>query len=453
MVFPLTARVNERHHLEIGGCDVVALARKFGTPLYVYDDEHLRARAREIRDAFQARWENTLILYATKAYFSPYLARIYKDAGLGIDVTSEGELEIARRVGFPQDKIYLHGNNKTPAEIRAALAMGVQHVVIDNLDEIELLARIAEELGVAPRVLLRLAPAIDPQTHRYLATGVAESKFGLPLASHALASRNEISSSGVLNRRDRATGDALQAARLVTRHSPRLTLVGLHIHLGSQIFELDPYRDGVATVLTCARELRDAVGFELQELDFGGGWGIAYTEERQNLSVDSVAETITSALATRHASPATRLLVEPGRALIAQSAVALYTVGAVKEIAGVRTYVSVDGGVGDNVRPALYGARYTACVANRMDGESARRVAIAGRYCEQGDILIDDIALPPVTAGDLIAIPCAGAYQIPMASNYNLIPRPAVIAVRDGEARVIRRRETIDDMLRCETDE
>jgi diaminopimelate decarboxylase len=431
-LFPTNTRVNKHNHLEIGECDVVALAREFGTPLYIYDDAHLRARAAEIRDAFQSRWQNSLILYATKAYYSPYLARIFKDAGLGIDVTSEGELAIARRIGLAPDKIYLHGNNKTPAEIRAALAQGVEHVIVDNLDEIALLAQIADELNATPRVLLRLAPAIDPHTHQYLATGIAESKFGLPML----------------------TGDALDAARLVTRHSPRLTLVGLHIHIGSQIFDLDPYRDAIAAVTDFAHELQSAVGVEVQELDFGGGWGVAYTEEQQTLSVDVVADAIVSMLRDwRLATGDWRLLFEPGRALGAQSAVAVYTVGAVKEIRDVRTYVSVDGGMGDNIRPALYGAKYTARVANKMNDAPTARVAIAGRYCEQGDILIEEVTLPRVAPGDLITIPVAGAYQVPMASNYNLIPRPAVIAVRDGNARVVRRRETIDDMLRCESDE
>ena len=431
--------MNARDHLEIGGCDVVALAREFGTPLYVFDDEHLRVRAREIREAFRARWQDSQILYATKAYFSPYLARLYKDAGLGIDVTSEGELEIARRVDFPRDRIYLHGNNKTPAEIHTALALGVQHVVVDNLDEIEPLARIANELDAAPRVLLRLAPSIDPHTHRFLATGVAESKFGLPY------------------------DQALDAARCVVAHAPRLQLVGLHVHIGSQIFELDPYRDTVNIVLDFARELQNAVGFELQELDLGGGWGVAYTDEQDALSVDQVAKEITDAIRNSEfeiQNSKFKTLFEPGRFLIAQAAIALYTVGAIKQV-GARTYVSVDGGMGDNIRPALYGAKYTARVANRMHPEPSRkmdaapapRVAIAGRYCEQGDILIEDVALPRVEVGDLIAIPCAGAYQIPMASNYNLIPRPAVVAAREGNARVIRRRETIQDMLRYEIDE
>ena len=429
MLFPLTTRTNEQNHLEIGGCDVVTLARAHGTPLYIYDEAHLRARAAEIREAFQSRWRNSLILYATKAYYSPYLARLYKDANIGIDVTSEGEMEIARRTGVPPEKIYLHGNNKTHSEIHAALALGVNHIIIDNLDEIELLAQMATELNVSPRVLLRLAPAIDPHTHRYMATGIAASKFGLSMAS----------------------GDAMQAAHRVAELKPRLQLVGLHVHIGSQVFELEPYRDAVIAVTDFAQELQSTLGFELQELDLGGGWGVAYTEAQETLTADQVAETIVGQLQNQKSKIENlKLLFEPGRALIAQSAVAIYTIGAIKEIRGVKTYVSVDGGMGDNVRPALYGAQYTAHVANKMNDAPVRRVAIAGRYCEQGDILIDEVMLPQVTAGDLIAIPLAGAYQIPMSSNYNLIPRPAVIAVHDGNARVIRRRETIDDMLRCE---
>ncbi|MBI5650555.1 MAG: diaminopimelate decarboxylase [Chloroflexi bacterium] len=427
-LFPISAQINSRGHLEIGGCDATALARAFGTPLYIYDDAHLRARARALHNAFATRWRDALVLYATKAYYSPYLARIFKDAGLGIDVTSEGELEIARRVGLAPEKIYLHGNNKTPAEIRAALALGVAHIIVDNLDEIDLLAQIADELDARPQVLLRLAPAIDPHTHRYLATGVAESKFGLPML----------------------TGAAITAARRVMQHS-RLLLVGLHVHIGSQIFDLDPYRDALRAVCDFAAELRDAVGFDLRELDLGGGWGVAYTADQTTLDIETVAETITREI-TNYQLPITKLLFEPGRALVAQSAIALYTVGSIKEISGVRTYVAVDGGMGDNIRPALYGARYSARVANRMNDAPAQRVAIAGRFCEQGDVLIENVDLPRVQVGDLIAIPDAGAYQIPMASNYNLIPRPAVIAVRAGDARIIRRRETIEDMLRCESD-
>jgi len=431
-VFSQTARVNAQNHLEIGGCDVIALAREFGTPLYVYDDAHLRARAAELRDAFATRWQNSLVLYATKAYYSPYLARIFNDAGLGIDVTSEGELEIARRVGLDPQKIYLHGNNKTPAEIRAALALGVTHIIVDNLDEIELLAQIAGEMNARPQVLLRLTPAIDPHTHRYMATGVAESKFGLPMH----------------------TGAAMQAVQRVAALAPRLQLVGLHVHIGSQVFELAPYRDAVRALFDFAYEVRDSAGIELREIDLGGGWGVPYSDPQAPLAISDVANAIVGEI--QNQKPATsnvKLLFEPGRALVAQSAVALYTIGSRKEIAGVRRYVAVDGGMGDNVRPALYSAQYTARVANKMNDAPTQRVAIAGRYCEQGDLLIENVDLPAVVAGDVLAIPCAGAYQIPMSSNYNLIPRPAVVTVREGNARIIRRRETIEDMLRCESDE
>ena len=430
MILSQTARTTDQHHLEIGGCDTVALVREFGTPLYVYDDLHLRTRAEEIRTAFQSRWSNTLPLYATKAFFSPYLARICRDAGLGIDITSEGELAVARRVNYAPDRIYVHGNNKTAAEIDAALGMGVNHIVVDNLDEIELLAQRAAAHHMRPRVLLRLAPAIDPHTHRYLATGVAESKFGLPLV----------------------TGDAIVAARRVVAQSEHLELVGLHVHIGSQIFDLEPYREAMQLIFDFAHELQDLVGFKLQELDLGGGWGVAYNAEQETVDPNIVAETLVG-IAKTAGNPDLRLLVEPGRALVAQAAVALYTVGAIKPVGDVRTYVSVNGGMGDNIRPALYGAQYTALVANKMDAPAARRVAIAGRYCEQGDVLIGAVDLPEVVPGDLIAIPAAGAYQLPMASNYNMIPRPAIVAVRDGQAHLVRRRETIEDLLRCEVDD
>jgi diaminopimelate decarboxylase len=443
MVFPLTTRVNDQNHLEIGGCDLIALAREFGTPLYVFDEAHLEARAAEVRDGLHRRlakpsgpFRQTLSLYATKAYFSPYLARLYKREGLGIEVTSEGELEIARRVDFPRERIYLHGNNKTESEIRTALTLGAEHIIVDNLDEIDLLARVAAEWQVVPRILLRLAPAIDPHTHKFLATGVADSKFGLSIA----------------------TGDAFEAARRVAALAPGLRFVGLHLHIGSQIFELEPYQAALGAALDLAEELRRALSLELEELDLGGGWGVAYTDAQESLPIDTLAATLLSALTSRHSDFESRLsnvtlLFEPGRTLVAGAAVALYTVGAIKRIPGGRTYVSVDGGMGDNIRPALYGARYTARVANRANNAPTRRVAIAGRYCEQGDILIEDAALPEIAIGDCIAIPVAGAYQLPMASNYNLIPRPAVVLVREGKARVIRRRETIDDLLILESDE
>ncbi len=427
----MTAAANAADHLELGGCDTVELAREFGTPLYVFDEVTLRAQARRARDAFETRWNNSTLLYATKAYFSPFLADLYRDLELGLDVTSEGELEIARRADFDPARIYLHGNNKTHAEIRCALEMNVEHIVVDNPDEIPIIAALAHGLARSPRLLIRLSPDIDPHTHRYLTTGVADSKFGL----------------GVAN------GEAERGYRAIARHS-NLQVVGLHLHIGSQIFEVQAIVHALERALDLAADWRDRFGFELQELDIGGGWGVAYTPEQQSIPVDDLAENLCAALRagldTRALSPKVKLLLEPGRALIARAAVSLYRVGSIKTISAERTYASVDGGMGDNIRPALYGARYTARLANTFNAPTARAYAIAGRYCEQGDVLIDSIKLPTLERGDLLALPNAGAYQLPMASNYNLIPRPAVVLVRAGQARLLRRRETIDDMLACD---
>lgn len=429
--WPLSARVNSLDHLEIAGCDVTELVREYGTPLYVFDHATLVDRATRARDAFAARWPDSTILYATKAYFSPFLARLYRDLGLGLDVTSEGEIEIARRNGFPPHRIYLHGNNKTPAEIRAALAAGMRHVIVDNYDEIDLLAAQAEEQDAQIETLVRVSPEVDPHTHKYLTTGVIDSKFGLPIS----------------------TGAAFGAFERLNPHT-RLAPVGIHMHIGSQIFELDAIARALQEVLRLAAEVRDKLGLPLRELDLGGGWGVAYLEGQQSVPIERVAETLTAVLdETLPAfglAPDFKLLVEPGRALVAQAAVALYTVGTIKRQVGARTYVAVDGGMGDNVRSSLYGARYAARAATQFTAPPVMQASIAGRYCEQGDVLVWDAPLPEVRAGDFIALPCAGAYQIPMGSNYNLIPRPAAVLVQDGRARLLRRRETLDDMLACE---
>ncbi|MGB8648294.1 MAG: diaminopimelate decarboxylase [Anaerolineae bacterium] len=432
-IFPLSALSNAADHLEIGGCDTTRLAEEFGTPLYVYDELTLRTLATQAQQALVAQWPTTTLLYATKAFFAPFLARLYQELGLGLDVTSEGELEIVRRVDFARDRIYLHGNNKTPSEIRAALALGIDHIVVDNRSEIPLIAAIAAELGVRPRLTLRLSPNIDPHTHRYLTTAHAGSKFGL----------------GISN------GEAVRAFREICKH-PQLQLVGLHFHLGSQIFEAETYPRGVAGALNVARDWQTRFGFELQELDVGGGWGVAYTEDQEPLPFDWMARTISSALrdglAERNLPGNCKLVVEPGRALIARAGVALYRIGSIKRISVSHTYAAVDGGMGDNIRPPLYGARYIARLANRFNAEAEHTYSIAGRYCEQGDILIDSIPLPRLNTGDLLVIPAGGAYQLPMASNYNLMPRPAVVLVKDGDARLVRRRETMADLLACDVE-
>jgi diaminopimelate decarboxylase len=436
-LFPITAKANAADHLELGGCDLVDLAREFGTPLYVFDEATLIAQAEQARDAFRARWPDSLVLYATKAYFAPFLARLFLALGLGLDVTSEAEMEIARREGFRGDTIYVHGNNKTAAEIRTAFEVGIEHLVVDNIQEIPIIAALAQSCGRTARLLLRLSPDIDPRTHRFLKTGTADSKFGLAIEG----------------------GQTARAFDEIYRY-PSLKLAGLHVHIGSQVFEVEALVQAMVRCVDLAAEWFAQHGFELQELSLGGGWGVAYTEGQESLSVPSLADklcsTLRASLEERNLSSNLRLLVEPGRALVARAGVALYRIGSIKsripmgQVSDARIYAAIDGGMGDNIRPALYEARYTARVANKWDAPAAQSYAIAGRYCEQGDVLIDAVPLPQLERGDLLAVPNAGAYQLPMASNYNLIPRPAVVLVKDGKASLVRRRETIDDMLACD---
>lgn len=430
-LFPHTARVNAAQHLELGGCDAVELAEKFGTPLYVVDETTLREQATHALNTFRAQWENATLLYATKAYFAPFLARLYRELGLGLDVTSEGEIVIARSAGFDPDTVYVHGNNKSSEEIRAALAAGITHFVIDNLDEISLISLISLDFAVTPSLVIRLSPNIDAHTHRYMTTGVADSKFGLGIND----------------------GMAERAAREIGRYE-NLRLVGLHFHIGSQVFDTDALREALNAVLDVAADWRAKFDFNLRELNIGGGWGVAYNDAQKTLDVETfIANTtrvLREGLRARGLNENVKFIAEPGRALIARAGVALYRVGSVKEIPGVRTYAAIDGGMGDNVRPALYGAQYQAYLANRFAEPVAREYAIAGRYCEQGDVLIERAMLPETRVGDVIAIPVAGAYQLPMASNYNLIPRPAVVVVQNGSARLVRRRETLGDMLNCD---
>lgn len=429
-LFPDTTTINADGHLEVGGCDVCALAAQFGTPLYVFDEATLRARCRAHVQAFRSRQAGSRVYYAAKAYLGLRLAQLVRDEGLGLDVVSLGELHVAQAAGFPSARVCLHGNNKTLDELRTALAWGVGRIVVDNLDELRVLARLAAEQGVVAPILLRLAPGVDPHTHRFMATGVADSKFGLPIATGQAA---------------QAVAEALAA--------PALRLLGYHTHIGSQIHELEPYRQSVRAVVGFAARVQEACGYVPAEVSMGGGWAVRYVVGDDAPAVDAVAAVLTTALhAECHARqlPLPELCVEPGRAIVAQAGIALYSVGYTKEIAGVRRYVFVDGGMADNIRPALYGARYTAVVANRILDEPGERVAIAGRYCESGDVLVTDALLPPVASGDIIAVAACGAYAPALASNYNLALRPAIVAVRDGRATLWRRRETLLDLLRCE---
>jgi len=427
-LFPLTAGVSNQGHLIIGGCDTLELATEFGTPLYLFDEFSLRSKCTEFREEFGQRYKNTLIIYAAKAFINKALALILSQEGLGLDVVSGGELGIAQSVGFPLDRVYFHGNNKSAEEIRLALKWRVGRIVVDNFHELTILGKMAKEQGYIPDILLRLSPGIDPHTHKYIATGAIDSKFGFPLAS----------------------GEEAVAQAMST---PNLNLIGLHFHLGSLIFDAEPYQQAIELVLNLAAEMKPKYGFELKELNIGGGFAIQYTLESPALPVSIYAEVITSKVISKCQElklTLPRLIIEPGRAIVGQAGVALYTVGVVKDIPGVRGYVSVDGGIADNIRPALYEAKYEVLVANKVLEKEASKVTIAGKFCESGDILVKDINLPPVSAGDIIAIPGCGAYCLPLASNYNASLKPAVALVKEGKVRLIRRRETFDDLTRCD---
>ncbi len=428
MVLPITARVNTVNHLEIGGCDCVALAQEFDTPLYIFDEATLRHQCRSYRQVFGRRYEDVLVLYASKAFINPALAVIFREEGLGLDVVSGGELYTVRQAGFPLNRVYFHGNNKSAAELEMALDRGVGRIVVDNLHEMELLNRLAQERGQVAEILLRISPGVDPHTHAHITTGIVDSKFGFPII----------------------TGQAEAALRRALA-SPGLHLVGLHAHIGSQILELEPYQNTVRIMIKFAATMAEKHGFQMHEFSPGGGWGIRYTQADEPPSLEEIAATIVGTLreeTARYRLPLPKLVIEPGRSITGPAGVALYRVGGRKEIPGLRTYVFVDGGIADNVRPALYGAQYKAIVANKANDPATETVTIAGKYCESGDVLIKGISLPPLVAGDLLAVPACGAYNLSLSSNYNLALRPPVVLVKNGQARLIRRRESYEDLLR-----
>jgi len=426
-LFPLTAEVNKQGHLLIGGCDVVDLAEEFGTPLYLFDESTLRHRCREFKDEFCKYYPDTLVIYASKAFLNRALALIFKEEGLGLDVVSGGELSIAHSVDFPLDNVYFHGNNKTPEELNIALDWGVGRIVVDNFYELELLNRLVKERGMGQDILLRLTPGVDPHTHQYTTTGTIESKFGFPLA----------------------TGQAEEAVKQALSAS-NLNLLGFHFHLGSPVSETQPYELAMELVLGFTREIGKKFGFDLGEFDIGGGFAVPYTLDSEVPTIADYARTLTGkldSLISELGLSRPRLVIEPGRAIVGQAGVALYKVGAIKEIPGIRKYVCIDGGMSDNIRPALYGAKYEALVANKALEAKRDTVTVAGKLCESGDILVKDVNLASVHPGDIIAIPVCGAYSIPLSSNYNAVPRPAIVMIKEGRGRLIRRRETYQDLM------
>ena len=412
-VYPIGSRINEHGHLEVGGCDVVELAAEFGTPAYVYAEDDIRIRARAYLDALGERSDDFEVLYASKALPVSAVYRLLAKEGLSVDVASGGELHTALRAGFDPARIYMHGNNKTADEIRMAAAAGVGHLIVDSFDEIE---RCEEVLDSHQDVLIRVTPGIKPSTHDFVQTGQLDSKFGFGLE------------------------DGL-AARAIERvlGSEVLNLVGLHAHIGSQIFELEPYTLAI-------RALGELAGDWCRLLNVGGGLGIAYTAEDDPPSIDDYVDVKVRGVTEVFERPP-RLLIEPGRSLVGNAGLTVYTVGTVKEIPDLRTYVAVDGGMSDNLRPMLYGSRYEALVANRADAAPDTLATVAGMHCESGDVLVRDTKLADPQVGDLLVTPATGAYGHAMANNYNGVPRPPVILCSAGEARVVVRRETYDDLL------
>lgn len=434
-LWPDTARVEVTDalgRLMLGGVRVDDLARRYGTPLYIYDEETIRAHCRAYRAAF-ARWPRSGISYAGKAYLSLAMCAVLREEEIGLDAGSEGEWRLALAGGFPSDHIHLHGNLKPERELAAAITAGIGRIVVDSLEEVDALARrapLALAAGRIVRLWLRVRPEIEAATHAAIATGHARSKFGL----------------------DARQGEVLAAARVIAA-TPGLELVGLHAHIGSQVRDLAPLGHVVTVLGELAATLHAEVGIAVTELSPGGGLAVAYLPDEMAPSVDAYAETLLTALARvvercRLAPP--RLVVEPGRSLVARAGVALYTTGPRKATVEGETLLAVDGGMGDNPRPALYQAEYHAALAGRMLAPAEERVRIVGRYCESGDVLVRSVPLPVAHPGEVLAVPVSGAYHLAMASAYNLVPRPATVFVANGNARLVRRRETLDDMLRLE---
>jgi diaminopimelate decarboxylase len=417
-VYPAGSRVNERGHLVVGDCDVVELAAEFGTPAYIYAEDDIRFRARAYLDAFRSRTDDFEVLFASKAFPATAAYRLCAEEGLSVDVASGGELYMALQAGYDPALIHMHGNNKSAAEIRMASQAGVGHLILDSFDEIELCESILER---RQDVLIRVTPGISPSTHDYVQTGQLDSKFGFGLED----------------------GLAAQAVATVLG-SERLNLVGLHAHIGSQIFELEPYKLAI-------RALGELAGGWCRLLNVGGGLGIAYTSDDEPPSIEAYVDVKVRGVAEVFDSPP-RLLIEPGRSLVGNGGITAYTVGTVKEIPGVRTYIAVDGGMSDNLRPMLYGARYEALIANRADATSDTRATVAGMHCEAGDLLIRDAMLAAPAVGDVLVTPATGAYGHAMANNYNGVPRPPVIFCSDGDARVVVRRESYEDLTARDTE-
>lgn len=424
---PDSSRINSAGHLEVAGCDLMELASEYGTPLIVYDEEQIRERFREYRRAFSARTNDFDVIYASKAFTCLAMCQLIVQEGISLDVASGGELYTALKAWFPPENIFLHGNANNREELERAVRNEVGHVVVDSLDELKALDETARTQGKQQKILLRITPGIEAHTHDFIQTGKLDSKFGLCLEE------------GVAEGVVKAAMDA-----------SNLELIGLHCHIGSQIFGLEPYRKAVAVMADFASVCAKKYGFTCGLLDVGGGLGVGYTGDDEPASIDELAEIIVKSVVDefeRVGLPAPRIAVEPGRSIVANAGLTAYTIETVKTIPGVKTYVAVSGGMSDNMRPMLYGAEYEALIADRPEAEATITVAVAGKHCESGDIIIKETGLPDPRPGDILITPCTGAYGYSMASNYNGQTRPAVVFVKNGRARVVIRKESYEDLV------
>ncbi|MEG0339067.1 MAG: diaminopimelate decarboxylase [Oscillospiraceae bacterium] len=421
--------INTEGHLSIGSVDCVSLAQKYSTPLYVMDEDIIRANCRELRTSIEQYYDSKgIVLYASKAFSCKEIYRIVHSEGLGVDVVSGGELYTALEAGFPADKIYFHGNNKTPQELAMAITAKVGYIVVDNIQELEILSAMAAANKVDINILFRIKPGIDAHTHNYIRTGQIDSKFGFAIE----------------------TGEAEQAF-ILTKKFKYIHLVGIHCHIGSQIFDIEPFSDAAKVMLNFANEMRSKTGITIKQLNLGGGFGIRYVSDDDPKALNTYMKTVSETVFNTCKNldfPVPFICIEPGRSIVGDAGITLYTVGNVKTIPGYRTFVSVDGGMTDNPRYALYNSQYEMILANKSDKPKDFTATIAGKCCESGDLLAENIKIQSPTAGDILAVMSTGAYNYSMASNYNRIPRLPVVMIKDGKDRLVVKRESYEDLVR-----
>ena len=413
--------------LNIAGVSAEVLAKEYGTPLYVMDEQLIRDNCRRFYKAFKAEKQQNKVAYAGKAFLTMAMCEIIKSEGLYLDVVSGGELYTASMADFPLEKVYFHGNNKTIDEIEMAIELGVGTFVVDNLHEIEIINAKAREKGIMQRVLLRVTPGIEAHTHDYIKTGQIDSKFGFTILNNEL---------------DEVINTALSLSNI--------KLAGLHCHIGSQIFDLEPYRDAVGIMMSLINNIKEKFNYDIEELDLGGGFGVYYNQGDEPKEIEEFCAVIVEEAKVKCKEYGINypiLVLEPGRSIVANSGITLYTVGAIKNIPEVRKYVAVDGGMTDNIRPALYKAQYQCVIANKVSETCIEVVTIAGKCCESGDILLENVKLPKVDSGDLMAVLSTGAYGYSMSNNYNKIPKASVVLVSEGTHRLICKRQTYKDMI------